>query len=231
MKNLSTFLLTAALFLGLSTSVFANDSLDEDYNEGLEIIQEANVKIDEEIVDAVEDADKLGVEYVEEIRGKKGTKIVKLKQERAQFVQAIESGSLNEKRLEKAKKEVVEIDEKIEKLTLETSLDIRNAHQDIEAFLSFLQSDAEFTDAELVAAIEKLSAKLSQESDYQYETKKYIKELNKVIDDCFDETLEMSNKAIAKAKEKGVLAECSWKLIRFGHKKVWIDPIRIVGIR
>ncbi len=231
MKNLFVFLLTAALFLGLSTSVFASDSGDKEIQEGLEIIKKANVKIDEEIEDAVEDADKLGVEYVAEIRGKKGTEIVKLKQEKAQLVQAIASGSYNEKRVEKMKKEVVELNEKIEKLIRETRADMRNAQQDIEAFVAFLESGEEFTDAELLAAIDQLSAKLSQESDYRKETKEYIKDLNEVIEDCYDETLEMSNKAIGKAKEKGVLAECSWKLIRFGHKKVWIDPIRIVGIR
>lgn len=229
MKKIFVLLLTLSMFLGLSTSVFASDNGDKDYLEGIEIIEKANVKIDEEIEDAVKKANKLSAEYIEDIRGKKGTEIIKLNRERLQLTQAIESGLNNEKKLEKMKKEVVEINEKIAKLSREMRDDVRNAQQDIDAFVYFLENEDELTDEALIAAIEKLSAKLSAESDYRGATNKYIKDLNKVINECFDETLEMSNKAIAKAKEKGVIAECSWKLIRFGHKKVWIDPIRIIG--
>lgn len=60
-------------------------------------------------------------------------------------------------------------------------------------------------------------------------TANYDKELDEIITRVYDETLALSQETIAKAAEKGVIAECSWKLVRFADRYEWIDPIRVVG--
>ncbi|WP_409272690.1 hypothetical protein V1499_22330 [Neobacillus sp. SCS-31] len=61
-------------------------------------------------------------------------------------------------------------------------------------------------------------------------TQKYNEKLDKIISDIYKETLKMSDKTIAKAAEYGVIAECSWVLVRFADREVWIDPVRVVKI-
>lgn len=65
MKKIFTILLTALLFLGLSTSVFA--ASDEDYTTGLQLIEQANLSIDEKIAQGVAEADELQENYLIEL--------------------------------------------------------------------------------------------------------------------------------------------------------------------
>ena len=65
MKKIFTILLTASLFLGLSTSVFA--ASDEDYTKGLQLIEQANLSIDEKIAQGVAEADELQENYLIEL--------------------------------------------------------------------------------------------------------------------------------------------------------------------
>jgi len=71
MKKIFSILLTLSLFLGLSTNVFA--AIDEDYAEGLQLIEQANVEIYEMIGQGVAEAAKLQENYLlelEEIKAK-----------------------------------------------------------------------------------------------------------------------------------------------------------------
>ena len=61
MKKIFSIILTASLFLGLSTSVFA--ASEEDYTKGLQLIEQANLEIDEMIEKAVAEADNLQANY------------------------------------------------------------------------------------------------------------------------------------------------------------------------
>jgi hypothetical protein len=65
MKKIFTILLTVSLFLGLSTSVFA--SSDEDYTKGIQLIEQANLSIDEMIAQGVAEADELQGNYLIEL--------------------------------------------------------------------------------------------------------------------------------------------------------------------
>lgn len=65
MKKIFTILLTASLFLGLSTSVFA--ATVEEHAEGLQLIEQANLKIDEKIAQGVAEADELQENYLIEL--------------------------------------------------------------------------------------------------------------------------------------------------------------------
>ena len=65
MKKIFTVLFTALLFLGLSTNVFA--ASDEDYTKGLQLIEQANLSIDEKIAQGVAEADELQENYLFEL--------------------------------------------------------------------------------------------------------------------------------------------------------------------
>lgn len=67
-------------------------------------------------------------------------------------------------------------------------------------------------------------------SEFLQLTKEYNANLDVIIDDVYNETLKMSADTIAVASDAGIEAECSWVLVRFAHRLVWIDPIRVIGI-
>jgi hypothetical protein len=71
--------------------------------------------------------------------------------------------------------------------------------------------------------------KTANEKEVKELTAKYEKELTKIIEGVFYETLKMSSKTIGEAYDLGVLAECSWKLVRFADREVLIDPIQVIG--
>ncbi|OZM56656.1 hypothetical protein CIB95_10550 [Lottiidibacillus patelloidae] len=71
--------------------------------------------------------------------------------------------------------------------------------------------------------------KTANESEIEELTAKYENELTKIIEGVFYETLKMSTKTIGEAYDLGVLAECSWKLVRFADREVLIDPITVIG--
>ena len=62
MKKIFSILLTALLFLGLSTSVYA--ATDKEHAKGLQLIEKANFKIDKKIEKGVAEADKLQGNYL-----------------------------------------------------------------------------------------------------------------------------------------------------------------------
>jgi fructose/tagatose bisphosphate aldolase len=229
MKKLLLILLTMGLFFGFSLNVAAYGGDDKEYEQALKIIEDANDAIDSEIAAAVKKADKLQEDYLEKIRGKEETEILELKQEKADLVQAVRSGSYNNKDLSKMNKKIEDLEEKIAGAAKKTKEDIEVMEEDIEEFMSLVGSESGLKDEELVAAIEELAAKLNGKTDYAKATNAYIKKINEVIQKCYDKTLDMSNDAIEKAAQKGVIAECDWKLVRFGHKWVWIDPIKVIG--
>ncbi|MGD7045748.1 hypothetical protein [Jeotgalibacillus proteolyticus] len=152
-----------------------------------------------------------------------------------------------EKALELIEKTNVEIDEKIDAA-------VEKADGLQSAYLSELESKKEEEQRKVEELEEEKAEKLGELADdkkaaeerakfdekiqterdnfstlYITLEEKYNHELDVVIDDVFNETLKMSTDTIALVKEMGVEAECSWKLVRFADRMVWIDPIRIVG--
>lgn len=70
---------------------------------------------------------------------------------------------------------------------------------------------------------------LEAEEEIAALTNTYNVQLDKIIAEVYDVTLQTSNDAIAEAAEYGIEAECSWVLVEFADRSVWIDPIRVIG--
>ncbi|TWT25229.1 hypothetical protein [Planomicrobium sp. CPCC 101110] len=229
MKKIVSIVLVMSLFLGFSTNVFAAAG-DRQYEQGVQIIENANIAIDAKIALAVEQADGLQSDYLSKIRSIEQSEIFKLEQEKESLKAAVQSGSYSKADVIEMNKKIAELEEKIAVIAKKTEINVTAIQQDIEAFMSLVGTGTDVSNQDLYAAIESLTAKLNSKSNkYVAATNVYVKQLDVVIKDCYDVTLLMSNDAIEKAGKKGVLAECSWKLVRFGHQWVWIDPIRIVG--
>ena len=71
---------------------------------------------------------------------------------------------------------------------------------------------------------------LEAEEEIAALTNTYNEQLDNIITEVYDLTLQTSNDAIAEAAKYGIEAECSWVLVEFADRSVWIDPIKIVGI-
>lgn len=118
-----------------------------------------------------------------------------------------------------------------------------NEDKDVAKALSLIEK----TNKEISEKVDKAVVKADQlQSEYKEEvgklpegstemynklTQKYNEKLDKIISDVYEETLKMSQKTITKAAEYGVEAECSWVEVRFADRKVWIDPVRVVGLK
>ncbi|RFU62980.1 hypothetical protein [Peribacillus glennii] len=114
-------------------------------------------------------------------------------------------------------------------------ISLREEQTSLEAQLS-TETDADATAVikERLAAIDaqviEEENKLSEQSDYFTErTAEFHTELDQLIHELDILTRNMTAKAIEKAAELGVTAECEWKLVKIAHQWVWIDPIRVVG--
>ncbi|MFC4354269.1 hypothetical protein ACFO0S_04175 [Chryseomicrobium palamuruense] len=218
------------MFLVMSaTPTFAAEYSDKEYNEGVALIEKANAEIDKKIAESVEKADKLTNEYLNKIRGKHAVEIEKLELEITELSSEIAGGNLSAEEVAKREKKIGELQAKIAEVQKRTKDHILEAQPAIDAFVSDFLHATDLTDEELLETSRVLEASLTGKFKIVKETEDYIKELNEVIEDCYNVTLEISERAIAKAAEKGVIAECSWILVQFGYKSEWIDPIKIVG--
>ena len=231
MKQFFTAMLATVLFLGVGTSALAEEKYD--YEKGYQLIEKANEQIDRKIEQAVEKADRLQEDYLLELRRiEEGKEVVKIQEElkgaREALVQAESAGGDTKSHLDKISHLesalVVQENRITEKITA--------LEQDIAAVTGSLESGQTENSKQLGGKIEKLKKQLlSKTEKAEAKTERYVQELEKIIEKIYNETIEMSEKAIEKAAGYGVLAECSWRLVQFADRQVWIDPIRIVGYK
>jgi uncharacterized phage infection (PIP) family protein YhgE len=226
MKKIVSIFCSFALFFGLGSSVFAKE---DDVQKAMELIEKTNLEIDEKIEKAVKKADELQADYLLEIRKiEEGDQVVKLQEEQNKIMSELETQS-DVKKQQDLHKKLAEITAKLNEAQTKLSSRISEVEDDIEAVTTQLVTAEDKDKKRIKEKIEKLNEKLNEKSEKYYEkTEKYTNDLQKVITDIYDETLKMSAEAIKKAAEKGVTAECSWKLVRFADQWVWIDPIRVV---
>ncbi|MEH7333559.1 hypothetical protein V7161_13040 [Neobacillus drentensis] len=229
MKRVLFILFSAALFLGVGSPAFAAG--DEDVQKALELINKTNEDIDAKIEKAVKHADEVQADYLFEIRRiEEGDQVVKLKADKEKVLSDLAASQNDVKKQEELNKKIVEINAKLGEKQAEINSKITEIKADINEVTAQLMSADDKDTKKLDKKMSKLEAKLNEKSiKYQEKTEKFTKDLDKVITDIYNETLKMSAETIKKVAEKGVKAECSWKLVRFADKWVWIDPIRIVG--
>lgn len=231
MKKVISIFITLLLFLSLSMTTFAAEGYD--YQKGTEIIEKANLEIDEKIEKAVNEANKLQAQYLAEIREiEEGKESVKLQDEWAKANNELAEARKSGKDIEKYTDRIEQIEVALAFHEKRINDKITQLEKDIAEFNSSLETADGKNLEKLEGKVEKLNDKLIAKTEKAEEkTARYTEKLDEVIEKVFNETLKMSEEAIAKAAKEGVIAECSWKLVQFGHKSVWIDPIRIVGIR
>lgn len=229
MKKVLSLLFSAAVLLGLGTPAFAAE--EEDVQKALEIIRKTNKEIDEEIEKAVKKADALQVAYLLDIRKiEEGDKVVKLSEEKEKILIDLEYSKNDIKKQTDLNNKLVQVREELRSEQLKVNGKVTEINQEITEVTEQLVVLEDGDTRKLEEKINKLNEKLNAKSEKSQEkTQRFTKDLEKVITDIYSETLEMSANAIEKAAKKGVKAECSWKLVRFADKWVWIDPIRVVG--
>jgi chromosome segregation ATPase len=234
MKKLIALMFSAVLLATtVASPTFASEKYD--YDKALELIEKTNQEIDEEIEKAVEKADELQAKYLLELREiEEGKEVVKLKRERAEakaefvLTRDIKKKEKLKEKLAKIEKELKEEKAKIDKKLAELTAEMKEPTGQ----LMMAKSNEKDDTKKIEKKIAKLTEKLAKKSAISAEkSAKYTEELQKVISDVYNETLEMSAKTLEKAEELGVRAECTWKLVRFADQWVWIDPLRVIGIK
>lgn len=217
-----------SLSFGPMDLVSASDN--QDIQKALDEINKTNEKIEVKIEKAVKKADELQEDYLLEVRKIEEGDLFKLNNEKADILVELEKHKNDHEKRSKLEEKLQKIDMKLVEKQEKLNVQMREIELEIEANLASLSSDHQLNKEAIEKKLLQLNKKLSNTSEkHEKVTAKYVEDLDKVIADVYLETLEMSNKTIAEAAEKGVQAECSWKLVRFADKWVWIDPIRVVG--
>ncbi|WP_157411817.1 hypothetical protein [Neobacillus niacini] len=229
MKKVFSILFSAALFLWAGSPAFAAE--EDNVQKAIELIEKTNMEIDEKIAKAVKKADKLQADYLLDVRKiEEGDQVVKLKGEKEKVLSDLAAAQNDTKKQEEQNKKLNEINTKLEIEQAKIDSKMIEINDDILKATLQLVTAEEKDSKKIEEKISKLNEKLNERSEkYQEKTQKYTSDLEDVITDVYDETLKMSAETIKKAAEKGVQAECHWKLVRFADKWVWIDPIRVVG--
>ncbi|NHM30220.1 hypothetical protein [Neobacillus terrae] len=229
MKKFLSILFSASLILAVATPVFAADD-NNDIAKVLQLIEKTNRDIDQKIEKAMERADDLQENYLTDIRKiEEGDTLVKLNSERDKTLADLEAARNDPTKAEKLNEKLTQISAKICGEQARVNSKIAEIQQDIDAATEQLTlTDGKNADM-LQEKIDKLNSRLDERSQKSLDkTNRFTHELEKVIQETYNDTLKMSSETIKKAAEKGVIAEQEWKLVRFADKWVWIDPIRVV---
>lgn len=230
MRGLLVLLVSSVLLLGLGTSVSA--ASDAEIVKALELIEKTNREIDKEIEKAVEKADKLQADYIKDVKViEEGKEVIKLKNEKEKITAELNTHKHDEKKITKLEEDILKVEEKLAKETAKIEKKISEIEADIEEVTISLTLAEDKDSKKLHDKLEKLNKKLNKRIEkFEEKTEKYTQDLEKVISEVYNKTLEMSAGTIAKVAEVGIIAECSWKLVRFADQWVWIDPVRVVKL-
>ncbi|MBH0231309.1 hypothetical protein [Halobacillus yeomjeoni] len=229
MKKLSILLLLVGLVFGMAAPVAAN--VDEDRAKALKEIEETNVEINEKIQKAVDKSNELKADYLKKVREiREENEIYQLRDALAETNKKIDTGSKKSDQMDRLKEKSLSLQAKLDEKMGELNYDFLQMEAQVDEVTSALLVADEEERKNLHVKIVSLSASLNETAKMELEeTLEYTEDLEKVIQDVYDETLKMSNETIEKAAEKGVHAEQSWRWVQFGDRWVWIDPVRVIG--
>lgn len=227
MKKILSILFSASLIFGLGTNTFAGEKLvEKEKQKAIELVNKTNEKIRKEIEKGVKKAEKLQADYYANVE--------KLQNKDEDFESNITVDSIqDESNIEEINEIFSIIEEEVSNIA--KTGDIYDEINIVSGKMTPLVSQVQFNCQNIEGAtVENGICRSRNEeplsSDYNELTNKYKSELEEIITTVYTDTLKMSNDTILKVSEVGYNAECSWVEVEFGHLKVWIDPIRIVGI-
>ncbi|AIQ15039.1 hypothetical protein [Paenibacillus durus] len=193
---LALFLFSSAVFASQVAASQVADNLTKDQQKALKIIDIANKKIDNKIEKAVAEADKLQEDYLRDIK-------------------RIELG-----------KAAAKLSAKLDQEDAEAAAEVAEIQAASNELINQLFTPESRDSAVVEEKINKLNEKVSLNDDLiSARTKVYTYELDKLITDLYNDTLEIADAAISEAAQLGVVAERSWKLVKIADREVWIDPI------
>lgn len=229
-RLLVLLLVSSVLLLGFGTSVSA--ASDTEKVKALELIEKTNREIDKEIEKAMEKADKLQAGYIQDVKViEEGKEVVKLQDEKKKLTAELYIHKHDEKKIAKLEEEIIKVEEKLAKEKAKIEKKISEIQATIQEVTISLTLAEDKDSKKLNDKLEKLTKKLNERIEKSEEkTEKYTNDLESVITEVYNKTLEMSAVTIAKVAEVGIIAECSWKLVRFADRWVWIDPVRVVKL-
>jgi hypothetical protein len=226
MKKVLSILFSASLILGITTSAFASENSvnSQDVNKGYEIIKKTNDKINEKIAKAQYEAGKLFEEYLAAVE--------KLDNEKGEAVRADSTILSSDQKVEFDKVAIEDI-----VLTIEQELFKKISSEEVSDNHVSVDGSETNSNKLLLALNGNTNYEILSETDpnsqlhweYQDLTDKYLKKLEKIITNVFNQTKKMSDQTIKRVQKYDIVAECDWVSVKFGHRYVDIDPIRVVG--
>ncbi|MCA0984226.1 hypothetical protein LCL89_09235 [Halobacillus yeomjeoni] len=229
MKKLMVIMLLVGVVFGSATPVIAD--IDEDRVKALKDIEETNMEINEKIQKAVDKSNGMKAEYLQKVREiREENEIYQLRDALKETAKKIEKGTNKHEQMDRLIEKEQRLRSKLEEKMDELSYDFLNMEKIMDEVTSELLVADEEERKNLHDRVNTLYDSLNETSKMELEeTLEYTEDLEKVIQDVYDETLKMSNETIKKAAEKGVYAEQSWRWVQFGDRMVWIDPVRVIG--
>jgi hypothetical protein len=222
MKKILALIITTALTLSLGTGVFAgsNDAKkDKEYQNALQLIKETNQKIDDKINKGIARADQLYAEYFEAVQ-------VLQQKQGTTTINTLTTVQEDETYKAKIQALLLDVEEQLSAVNNGDSTDHLSVVED-----EILEITSLLVANEPVTTISD-SGRISEDhpiyKEYEDLTRKYVKKLDKIIENVYDQTKKMSERTVEKVSNV-IEAVCVMKEYRFGHLFVWIDPIHVVG--
>jgi len=217
----------AFLLFAVGSPALAAETTEVD--EALQFIEETNLEIDKKVEQAVEKADQLRSAYLQDIRTmEEESNLLPLIEEQNRLtneVEQLQEGDLNAAALTE---KIAEIEITIQEEQTRINNNLAIIENILEVAGARLSDDVDNV-KELEAQLRNLVGTLTGDYEtYLPRTLQYHQDLDTLITDIFNETLNLSAIAIEEAAKVGIVAECSWDYIQFADRWVWIDPVRVV---
>ncbi len=228
MRKLFTFILSVTLVFMMGTTTLADIAISDEQARAYELIEKTNAKINEKIEKAVEEAEKLKADYLLKLRKlEEGVGLGKLKKQKEDILATLMTADLDESSLVDTKRQLAEIENKIvrEEIRIEDYLRLVEIEL-MEITALVIQQDSVYS---LENAKAKFKGKTFEDAKAELH-EKYMEKLWGIVNRVYEETLKMSTRTIDKVFKVGVIAECSWVLVRFADIEIEIDPIKVVGV-
>ncbi|MBY9077844.1 hypothetical protein KIH86_28835 [Paenibacillus sp. HN-1] len=228
----STAPLMLMLFL-VSGSVFASpvtSSTTEDQQKALRIIERANNEIEAKIEHAVAAADRLQQNYLQDIQAIEEGQAANQLSAKLDDLSAKLDKEKNASKKAQIAAEAAVVQSKLDEENASIAADITEIKAASDEVVAQMFSAQGSNSSQVQASVNELNQTASTlDALIAERTKQYTTDLDKLITDLYNETLQIADEAIAQAADLGVFADHFWKLVKIADREVWIDPL-VVGL-